>query len=272
MTLRTCNKCREAKPETSEFFPVGRRNAGGLRPICKACTAADNKARREQDLEGNRARAAASMRKRRAEGDQLEKDRAWREANPDKMRGYVRKSHAKHREKRNAESLAYRWANIDRSRERDRQWHARQKAENPEWYAQQRARARERYRSDPAYREQVKAQSAQRYAANRPAALAYAEAWRKANPDKLRQYNRVRRHALRAAGRFTRQDIERLLVSQRGVCWWCPASIAFAYEVDHKVPVSRGGTNDVGNLCLACRSCNNKKRARLPHEWVGRLL
>jgi 5-methylcytosine-specific restriction endonuclease McrA len=33
--------------------------------------------------------------------------------------------------------------------------------------------------------------------------------------------------------------------------------------IDHIIPVSRGGTNDVDNLRLLCRSCNSKKGARL---------
>lgn len=33
--------------------------------------------------------------------------------------------------------------------------------------------------------------------------------------------------------------------------------------IDHIVPVSRGGTNDLWNLQTLCRSCNSKKGARL---------
>jgi 5-methylcytosine-specific restriction endonuclease McrA len=40
------------------------------------------------------------------------------------------------------------------------------------------------------------------------------------------------------------------------------------------VPVSRGGSNDISNIVLACPSCNLQKGTRLPHEWPegGRLL
>ena len=31
--------------------------------------------------------------------------------------------------------------------------------------------------------------------------------------------------------------------------------------VDHVVPKSAGGSNDVANLCLSCKACNNRKGA-----------
>ena len=42
-------------------------------------------------------------------------------------------------------------------------------------------------------------------------------------------------------------------------CEYChaPEVIAsFPFEVEHVVPVSRGGANDLDNLALACRACN----------------
>lgn len=40
-------------------------------------------------------------------------------------------------------------------------------------------------------------------------------------------------------------------------CWYCgdPPD-----DVDHVVPISKGGTNDLQNLVPCCRSCNNCKR------------
>lgn len=37
--------------------------------------------------------------------------------------------------------------------------------------------------------------------------------------------------------------------------------------VEHKVPVSRGGSNDLSNLTLSCRPCNSKKGTKTLIEY-----
>ena len=37
--------------------------------------------------------------------------------------------------------------------------------------------------------------------------------------------------------------------------------------MDHKIPLSRGGTSDRINIVPACKECNNKKKYLLPWEW-----
>src|SRR5688500_16169226 len=46
------------------------------------------------------------------------------------------------------------------------------------------------------------------------------------------------------------------------LCEYCraPESVFnFPFEVDHFVPLSKGGTDDLKNLVLACRACNAYK-------------
>ncbi len=39
-------------------------------------------------------------------------------------------------------------------------------------------------------------------------------------------------------------------------------------ELDHKVPISRGGQHTPDNLCYACRDCNQRKSYRTPEEFA----
>ena len=41
------------------------------------------------------------------------------------------------------------------------------------------------------------------------------------------------------------------------------------FEIDHKLPRSRGGANDPDNLAVACRPCNRRKRAMTVEEWMA---
>ncbi len=44
------------------------------------------------------------------------------------------------------------------------------------------------------------------------------------------------------------------------------------YHVDHRIPLSRNGDNNPGNLCLTHPYCNQSKKDKMPWEWCGRLL
>lgn len=73
-------------------------------------------------------------------------------------------------------------------------------------------------------------------------------------------------------GGLTGEDIRVQLRQQNGRCWWCGVDCTDGYHVDHRVPLARGGMNTPENVCITCPSCNSKKKAQLPHEWIGRLL
>jgi hypothetical protein len=60
-------------------------------------------------------------------------------------------------------------------------------------------------------------------------------------------------------------------------CYWCENAgrvtwhmgglITFEQQIDHLIPVSKGGTNDVWNLVLACGYCNASRGARAEDEF-----
>ena len=54
---------------------------------------------------------------------------------------------------------------------------------------------------------------------------------------------------------------EQILRRANGRCENCGESTKYL-QIDHKVPVSRGGTNDPSNLQVLCPSCNAKKGNR----------
>lgn len=55
---------------------------------------------------------------------------------------------------------------------------------------------------------------------------------------------------------------------QRGKCCYCDKPILFEEaDIDHVVPVSRGGNNGRGNILVACQTCNRSKSNKTLMEW-----
>ena len=69
-----------------------------------------------------------------------------------------------------------------------------------------------------------------------------------------------------------RQNKHVLFGQQEGLCNGCKGDFPFKlFEVDHRVPRSRGGTDHLDNLQLLCSSCNRIKGDRPQEYLVARL-
>jgi len=88
-------------------------------------------------------------------------------------------------------------------------------------------------------------------------------AYNKANKHKRTLAMSKRRARQKQNGVFVIHDYE-ILAIQRANCFYCgnPGG-----EVDHVIPLSRGGAHSIGNLVPACRSCNSSKNNRFITEW-----
>ena len=96
-----------------------------------------------------------------------------------------------------------------------------------------------------------------------------AAAWRAANKDRLRVNQRNRVARLRANPQsvgVSIEDWQALVRRYRGCCAYCTTP-AVGIQMDHVVPISRGGRHAIGNVLPACRWCNQSKGARLLVEW-----
>jgi len=78
--------------------------------------------------------------------------------------------------------------------------------------------------------------------------------------------SRRRARAMQADGSYTAKDIMALHEQQQGHCAYCN-DLLTAYDVDHKQPLSRGGSNWPPNLCLACPPCNTRKHDKTESEF-----
>jgi len=134
------------------------------------------------------------------------------------------------------------------------------------------ARMKVYFERDP---ERWRAVRAAKYAARRGIELANSRAWREANKQRVAEYDRgrdsrdrrlqrkrTRRARLLAApGRLSLGIDQRLFAEQGGACAHCGV-VGAKLELDHKIPLSRGGANSDENVQLLCRRCNASKGNR----------
>jgi 5-methylcytosine-specific restriction endonuclease McrA len=163
-----------------------------------------------------------------------------------------------------------------------REWRAR----DPEWFKKdyQKNKERDAARKKAAYAanpERFKARNRRQYESNKAAHRAcvkrwieknqervreYAREWVKANPEKHRQKAHKRRALMLAAKvvPFTEAELAAHIESLGGRCVYCGGPYQ---ELDHVVPLSRGGEHSLSNLRPSCTPCNRRKWAKTPEEW-----
>jgi 5-methylcytosine-specific restriction endonuclease McrA len=142
---------------------------------------------------------------------------------------------------------------------------------NRVWYlnnAESRKQERKRYY----YENQTKIlEDAKRYYQNNKERIrSHQNTWAKTEAGRNSELVRsARRRALKLAaeGSFTVEDIKDLYATQGGRCYYCSVEIESGYHIDHMIPLSRGGRNDVSNICLACPECNLKKYTKTAEEF-----
>lgn len=85
--------------------------------------------------------------------------------------------------------------------------------------------------------------------------------------DILERWSRERR---RLEGRQPMSAAVRAFVLERDGyrCTYCEATDG-PFEVDHILPVSRGGGNEFENLTCACKPCNRSKGAKTVDQWCA---
>jgi len=174
-----------------------------------------------------------------------EQKRRYYQANRDRLIEYRRR---------------YRQDNYDKIRE----WQIDHKEDAREY-------AQRRYWEKPEKRREA---SRTYHRANRERLLAAQYEYRQENQDKRRIYEQNRRARLRGNGGLLPTDAFSILFEeQEGRCYLCGellyASFDDPVDLEHKVPVSRGGSNDLSNVGLAHSRCNHEKHTKTEVEFYA---
>lgn len=195
-----------------------------------------------------------------------------RAEHPEKYKAIWAAERAKYREQRIAYTKAWRERNPERVKELNRLTHLRNPYERKS--KQLRLVMRHLLRRRPT--QEVLMQRAKRVKEMarlyREAHKAEYAAYRKTETYRLNsavQSHRRRMHVRMNGGDFTAAEWRDKCALLGNVCIYCGE--AKRLTIDHKIPLSRGGANDISNVVPACASCNLKKRAMTAHEFLAAL-
>jgi len=138
-------------------------------------------------------------------------------------------------------------------------------ARNKAWYARNRDRMldydrRRRLANLDRIRAEDRQRARARYAADPDAWRKYLKEWRLKNPEKSHAYVRaatIKRRRAAGGQSFTSGEWLALLARHDGSCAYCGSKILI--EIDHRIPLTRGGSNLIDNILPACRRCNRRK-------------
>lgn len=177
-----------------------------------------------------------------------ETNREYRDAHKAEISAQRRQYREQNKEAVQVRSAAYREQNRDKI---NQQWRDRYAA-NPE---------RRRLTASAYYR--------QNYEAIRPRNKNYERNWTQTERGKTlkRLAGHRRRSRLRNACTQppTLEEIIALKDKCNHQCVYCDSDRELALE--HFISLHSGGTDCIGNLVIACKSCNSSKHARDPYDW-----
>jgi len=179
-----------------------------------------------------------------------EKRKKYREANKEQLRRNSRKFWWAHHEEQLARARKYREAHIEERRAYCRAYMVAHKEEKKAYHKVFR-KTSEWYKN-------------------------YTKKWRLQNPHKRCRYEHSRRaNKAKSKGHYTDEELTKLFEKQDGKCFYCRkllfSSFDRVYHIDHKVPLSRGGENDISNIALACAHCNLTKHNKTADEFIHKL-
>lgn len=104
--------------------------------------------------------------------------------------------------------------------------------------------------------------------------IKYNNNYRKTHPEITKYHHQIRSARIRGLGkRLTINIIQRVYednIKKYGTltCYLCLNPTPFKKDhLEHKIPLSRGGTNDYSNLAISCEKCNYEKHNKTEEEY-----
>ena len=205
--MKKCPKCGVEKCEQEFYFKSGK-----ISGYCKPC--------------------------------ELEKNRNWRKANPQKCRESTKKWRATQKGK----------LSVKKQSERRYKKHREKILVSCKEYRQRN-------------RDKVSSYATRYYQKNKPHRKELSRKWKKDNPKTVALHaSRRRKNCDSAKGYCDKKQLDGRFNYHGNRCYYCGCEGKMT--LDHRIPFSRGGTNWPANIVPACKSCNCSKGDKTETEFL----
>lgn len=123
-----------------------------------------------------------------------------------------------------------------------------------------------KYRAKPGYLEAQRLRQRKWREVNREKRYEYHKQYVGRNREKVYQRNKNRLARKKGAvGQISAKDWNGLKRKYDNRCFYCHRLAPLTQ--DHVIPLSRGGSNFIGNILPSCGSCNSRKNTKFIMEW-----
>lgn len=264
---KVCSKCKTWKPV--ERFSPRKANRDGYQSQCKPCNNAPNTTRQPIKIDGKvctvcgKWKPAEEYYRKQYSVDGYRSGcktciqasiKYHRELDIDASRAKERERHARARPRRIATRRARIATRLEEHQAYMRAWRKKNKDRLHEY----RKRSLEK---DPEIQRKAGRRS---YEKHREKMLAIKRAYAQAHPElRLMIAHRYRARKKGNGGFFTPEEWIQLKARYDHTCLCCgQREPDIRLTIDHVIPISKGGRNDIGNIQPLCRSCNSSKGAK----------
>jgi len=168
-----------------------------------------------------------------------ERTKRWREKNPERAKEIQERYTQNHPGKRQEISRNFYHRNAESEKKRSVEWRIKNL-------------------------DKARAHNRKSWHKNREVNLQRKKVWNQNNKDKILEKEHRRRALVNncTTYKITKKDLRRI---KRGPCMACGSTESI--QMDHIIPLSRGGSHGIGNLQPLCKPCNISKNARFMTEW-----
>ena len=242
MPVCKCSSCG-GKDKPLEWFEINPKTGERFKTCYKSREYAKQPERRVYKREYSRTHTTKNK---------VEIDRRYREKNRERIAETHRRRYCAKREWILERQKLYAQANKEKKREYNRRY----------------------YREN---REKLKEQNRQYHQNNKEAASEWYKQYYQENIEAIYANHRARRAKKRGnGGSHTVKELNELFEQQEGLCYYCGRllfeSFKVPFHVEHKIPISIGGSNDISNIALSCKECNLRKHTKTDEEFLELLV